>query len=176
MELKKIGRKIWNGLPFISGERYLKKIDNEKSPVKAGKLLAHMAYSAILPFYLIGSLASGTLNPSRWNEFTEQRQREVREYNTLADKTVNCAEQNGIPGFSNQEINELYQRAGVDFKASKETGYGYEGNLGKELMVNLKKGTFYYRPEKINPVKFVESLGLEGDDLERAVKNCELEE
>ncbi len=176
MNFKGLGRKIWNGLPFISGERYLEKIANEKSSVKAGTLLAHMAYSAILPAYLVGSLAIGTLNPLGWKEFAEQRQREVREYATLADKTVNCAEQNGIPGFSNQEINELYRRAGIDFKALKKTGYGYEGNLGKELMVDLKKMTFYHRPVKINPAKFVESLGLTRDDLETAVQNCELEE
>ncbi len=176
MELKKIGRKIFNGLPFISGERYLEKIANEKTSVNVGKLCAHLAYSAILPFYLVSSLASGTLNPLGWKEVAEQRQREVREYATLADKTVNCAEQNGIPGFSNQEIVNIYQRAGIGPKASKETGYGHEGNLGKELMVDLKKMTFYHRPVKINPAKFVESLGLTRDDLETAVQNCEPKE
>lgn len=102
--------------------------------------------------YLIGSLTAGALNPLGWADGFKERQRGVQERNTLVNQATNCV--GGEDGFSISEINELYRRAGSDFRAPEN----YAPNFSRTKIFNV------FQVPMINKKQ-----------LERVVQGCKLE-
>lgn len=151
MDFTKTLKKSWNYLPCVSFVRNEEKVERGESLPSRGKFWGHLAY-AMAPFvYLISSFVIGTPNPLNWNEIAGQRQREVQEYNILANQATNCV--GGEDGFNIPEMNELSRRAEINFRAPESFG------------VNFRNKSFY----------IFEFPGLTKKDLEKVVQSCEAE-
>ena len=108
--------------------------------------------------YLLTSILSGTYNPLNWSENIRQREREIQEYNAVVNQVTKCVDRDRIPGFSVNEINELYQRAGIDFEAPPQS----------DFEANFWKGAFY-RPRE----QEIRGPPLTKNDLERVALSCQ---
>ena len=106
--------------------------------------------------YLSTSIGLGTYNPLHWSEKNRQKERERQEYNAIVNQVIQCVDRDGVPGLSVKEINEVYQRAGIDFEATPKS----------DFEANFRSGAFYKIRQEIK------GPSLTKNDLERVAASC----
>lgn len=119
------------------------------------------AWPLVPIIYLAISFVSGEYNPLKWSESYRQEQ----EFGPLVNKIGPCVDRDGVSGFSVKEINELYQRAGINFKVRPR--------LDSDLNFNTNywtgdfwTGSYYEREEVIR------APPLAHNDLKRIAASC----
>ena len=135
MELKETPKNSWKYLPSV--------------------IVSVSAVASLL--YLSTSILLGTYNPLYWSEKNRQKEREWQEYNAIVNQVIQCVDRDGVPGLSVKEINELYQRAGIDFEAPPQPDF--ESYLFLE-------GSFKRTRQE------VKGPSLTKNDLERVAASC----
>ena len=157
MELKETLKNSWKYLPIGSAIAYEKELARKNEVGSNGKVLFHTVYPAIVGSFLVASLMYGTPNVTKWPQISERRERARQEYNAIVNQVIQCVDRDGVPGLSVKEINELYQRAGIDFEAPPQP----------DFEADFLRGVFY-RP----PRQEVKGPSLTKNDLERVAASC----
>lgn len=125
------------------------------------RILRNAIFSAFgIAGVFVGSyLGTGTLNPTKWVEVVRDDKRENQEYSTLVDEVTQCVNRDNIEGYSFNELNELYRRAGVELNL-EETSFNINFQAG---WINTSTGAIIEVPK------------LTKQDLQKVVESCEAE-